>query len=73
MKQINDNYDESTFLSPNELSLRFEFEKGKDMLPNTLCQKPWECLPHDADLLQHRLCRKLFSEWYRIRADFVLS
>jgi hypothetical protein len=39
----------------------------------TLCQKPWECLPHDADLLQHRLCRKLFSEWYRIRADLELS
>jgi hypothetical protein len=39
----------------------------------TLCQKPWDCLPHDADLLQHRLCRKLFSEWYRIRADLEMS
>ena len=36
----------------------------------TLCQKPWECLSHDNDLLQHRLCKKLFHEWYRIRADF---
>jgi Glycosyl transferase family 8. len=35
----------------------------------TLCQKPWHCLPHDQDMLQHRLCRKLFGEWYRIRAD----
>eukprot|EP00557_Chaetoceros_sp_GSL56_P010014 CAMPEP_0176478180 /NCGR_PEP_ID=MMETSP0200_2-20121128/1044_1 /TAXON_ID=947934 /ORGANISM="Chaetoceros sp., Strain GSL56" /LENGTH=432 /DNA_ID=CAMNT_0017874091 /DNA_START=54 /DNA_END=1349 /DNA_ORIENTATION=- len=35
----------------------------------TLCQKPWHCLPHDQDVLQHRLCRSLFGEWYRIRAD----
>lgn len=35
----------------------------------TLCQKPWHCLPHDQDMLQHRLCRQLFGEWYRIRAD----
>lgn len=35
----------------------------------TLCQKPWYCLPHGDDLLQHRLCRKLFKEWYGIRAD----
>mmetsp|Transcript_1329 Transcript_1329/g.2077 ORF Transcript_1329/g.2077 Transcript_1329/m.2077 type:complete len:466 (+) Transcript_1329:109-1506(+) len=35
----------------------------------TLCQKPWHCLPHGQDLVQHRLCRKLFKEWYGIRAD----
>jgi len=35
----------------------------------TLCQKPWHCLPHGQDMLQHRLCKKLFKEWYRIRAD----
>ena len=29
----------------------------------TLCQKPWECLPHTADRVQHRLCRKLFGEF----------
>ena len=39
----------------------------------TLCQKPWSCLPHGEDMLQHRLCRKLFAEWYRIRADWELS
>jgi len=39
----------------------------------TLCQKPWECLPHDFDMLQHQLCRKLFSEWYKVRADLELS
>lgn len=36
----------------------------------TLCQKPWQCLHHNQDMLQHRLCRKLFHEWYRIRANF---
>lgn len=36
----------------------------------TLCQKPWHCLKHSKDRLQDRLCRKLFHEWYRIRADF---
>lgn len=35
----------------------------------TLCQKPWHCLDHQQDMLQHRLCRKLFGEWFRIRAD----
>lgn len=51
-------------------------ERGIDEIKTahfTLCQKPWECLPHDADLLQHRLCRKLFSEWYRVRADLEMS
>ena len=35
----------------------------------TLCQKPWECLAHSHDTLQDNLCRMLFGEWYRIRAD----
>ena len=35
----------------------------------TLCQKPWSCLPHNQDQLQHRLCRKLHHEWFRVRAD----
>jgi len=35
----------------------------------TLCQKPWSCLPHGQDMLQHRLCRKLHHEWFRVRAD----
>ena len=35
----------------------------------TLCQKPWSCLPHSQDMLQHRLCRKLHHEWFRVRAD----
>lgn len=39
----------------------------------TLCQKPWECLSHNHDMLQHRLCRKLFGEWYKVRADLELS
>lgn len=36
----------------------------------TLCQKPWECLPQDGDIIQQRLCRKFHGEWYRIREDF---
>lgn len=35
----------------------------------TVCQKPWNCLPHSKDMIQHRLCRKLHHEWYRIRSD----
>lgn len=39
----------------------------------TLCQKPWWCLTHSQDMIQHRLCRKLTREWYRIRADMEAS
>jgi len=35
----------------------------------TLCQKPWSCLPHSQDMLQHRLCRRLHHEWFKVRAD----
>jgi len=35
----------------------------------TLCQKPWECLPQNADRIQERLCRKFHAEWYRVRED----
>jgi len=35
----------------------------------TLCQKPWECLAHDTDIIQQRLCRKVTKEWYRVRSD----
>jgi len=39
----------------------------------TLCQKPWWCLPHSQDALQHRLCRKLTHEWYKIRSELEQS
>ena len=39
----------------------------------TICQKPWHCLPHAQDMLQHRLCRKLTHEWFRIRSDLEKS
>lgn len=39
----------------------------------TLCQKPWWCLPHDADRIQDRLCRKLHGEWFRIRDEWERS
>jgi hypothetical protein len=39
----------------------------------TLCQKPWWCIPNDEDLIQHRLCRKLVHEWYKIRSELEQS
>jgi hypothetical protein len=39
----------------------------------TLCQKPWLCIPHDQDALQHRLCRKLHHEWFKIRSELEIS
>mmetsp|Transcript_12227 Transcript_12227/g.17394 ORF Transcript_12227/g.17394 Transcript_12227/m.17394 type:complete len:474 (-) Transcript_12227:170-1591(-) len=39
----------------------------------TLCQKPWLCLPHLENIIQHRLCRKLHNEWFRIRSDLEVS
>lgn len=39
----------------------------------TLCQKPWLCLPHNQDQIQHRLCRKLHQEWFRIRSSLEES
>jgi hypothetical protein len=39
----------------------------------TLCQKPWWCLPHTEDAIQHRLCQKLTREWYRIRSEMEKS
>jgi hypothetical protein len=39
----------------------------------TLCQKPWWCLQHSQENLQHRLCRDLTREWYRIRSELEQS
>jgi len=39
----------------------------------TICQKPWICQTHAMDKIQHRLCRKVVHEWYRIRADLEKS
>jgi hypothetical protein len=39
----------------------------------TLCQKPWTCLPHEHDMIQHRLCRKLTHEWYAVRSELEQS
>ena len=36
----------------------------------TICQKPWSCLSHSEDILQHRLCRQLTHEWYQIRKEY---
>jgi len=39
----------------------------------TLCQKPWECLPHDGGRIQERLCKKLITEWFRVRKDLEVN
>ena len=39
----------------------------------TLCQKPWWCLQHGEDAVQHRLCRKLTHAWYQIRSEMEQS
>lgn len=39
----------------------------------TICQKPWWCLPHQENVIQHRLCRKLTQEWYRVRSELEQS
>jgi hypothetical protein len=39
----------------------------------TLCQKPWWCLSQAEDKIQHRLCRKLHHEWYKIRSELEKS
>ena len=39
----------------------------------TLCQKPWSCLPHNADRIQERLCRKLLHAWFEVRSDLEKS
>ena len=35
----------------------------------TLCQKPWNCLPHNDYDIRHKLCRMMHHEWFRIRKD----
>ena len=39
----------------------------------TLCQKPWWCLPHSQDQIQHRLCRQLTHVWYQVRSELEVS
>jgi hypothetical protein len=39
----------------------------------TLCQKPWWCVPHNANNLQHRLCRQLTHVWYQVRSELEQS
>lgn len=39
----------------------------------TLCQKPWWCVPHTANVLQHRLCRQLTRVWYQVRSELERS
>ncbi len=36
----------------------------------TICQKPWSCLSHNDNAIQHALCRNLTHEWYHLRYDY---
>ena len=36
----------------------------------TICQKPWNCLSHHQNVIQHDLCRNLTHEWYHLRYDY---
>lgn len=39
----------------------------------TICQKPWFCLPYLHDIVEHRLCRKIVGEWFRVRSSMERS
>ena len=35
----------------------------------TICLKPWWCHAHGDDSIDHRLCRSLTREWFRVRSE----
>ena len=39
----------------------------------TICQKPWSCLSHNEEMIQHRLCRSVTHEWYKMRYEYQNS
>jgi hypothetical protein len=39
----------------------------------TVCQKPWICMRHWKDSINHRLCRTLHGEWFTARSEMELS
>jgi hypothetical protein len=39
----------------------------------TVCQKPWTCTVHGRAGIDHRLCRALHHEWFRVRSDLEQS
>jgi hypothetical protein len=39
----------------------------------TVCQKPWKCMRHHQDSINHRLCRTLHAEWFTARSEMETS
>jgi hypothetical protein len=39
----------------------------------TVCQKPWMCMRHWKDAINHRLCRALHGEWFLARSEMEQS
>jgi hypothetical protein len=39
----------------------------------TVCQKPWLCMRHAKDAINHRLCRSLHAKWYLARSEMETS
>jgi hypothetical protein len=39
----------------------------------TVCQKPWMCMRHWKDSINHRLCRSLHGEWFTARSEMETS
>jgi hypothetical protein len=39
----------------------------------TVCQKPWLCMRHAKDAINHRLCRSLHAQWYLARSEMETS
>lgn len=35
----------------------------------TICQKPWHCMSHDKDDIDHWLCHKIHHEWFNLRSE----
>ena len=35
----------------------------------TVCRKPWHCMAHSQDNIEHWLCRKIHREWFRLRSE----
>jgi hypothetical protein len=39
----------------------------------TVCQKPWLCLGHSAEILEQKLCRQFTHEWFKTRSELEIS
>lgn len=39
----------------------------------TNCQKPWLCLPYKHATIEHKICRKIVHQWYKVRSKMEQS